>query len=161
MTASSNQPLVSNQLPLTIDLPKEEKELREFFTDYLRRNSNIMNTKEGAYYLPQELANYKQLYTRGNNQKLRNGYRRVFDLIALNGGNIGAGATVSFAHNIQGLAGTLIIYASCTSIVPNYFSVMGYPDVYLDATNVNFTNPTVQILNQVDVIAEYVKQAAT
>lgn len=120
-----------------------------------------MNTKEGAYYLPQELANYKQLYTRGNNQKLRNGYRRVFDLIALNGGNIGAGAAVSFPHNISGLAGTLIIYANCTSTVPNYFSVMGYPDVYLDSTNVNFTNPTAQILSQCDVVAEYVKQLAT
>ena len=158
MSVSSNQPLVSNQLPLTIDLPKEEKELREFFTDYLRRNSNIMNTKEGALYQPTELANYKQLYTRNNNQKLRNGYRKLFDMVTLNAANIGAGATVSFPHNISGIAGTLIIYANCTSTVPNYFSVMGYPNVYLDSTTVYFTNPTAQILTQCDVVAEYVKQ---
>lgn len=161
MTASSNQPLVSNQLPLTIDLPPDEKEFREFLTDYLRRNSNITNSKEGALYLPQELANFKQLYTRNNNQKFRNGYRRVFDMVTLNSANIGPAATVSFPHDISQIQGTLFIYANCTSTTSNFFTVTGHPNVYLDSTTVYFTNPTALTLSQVDVVAEYVKQVPT
>lgn len=156
MAFSNDQPLVSNQLAISVDFPKDPELLVTQITDTYKKIANVMNTKVGGLFNPNEVATYKLLASTTPEQQNRNVYRKVFDLVDLNGGNIGAGAAVSFAHNITGLVNTMVIYASCTSVTPTYFTVV-YPDVYLDATNVNFTNPLGVALSQAIVIAEYVK----
>jgi hypothetical protein len=156
MGYSSDQPLVTNQLAISVDFPKDTELLVTEITDTYKKIANVVNTKVGGLFNPSEVATYKLLASATPEQQNRNVYRKLFDLVDLNAGNIGAGATVAFPHNINGLVNTMVIYASCTSTDPIYFTVV-YPDVYLDATNVNFTNPLGVALTQAIVIAEYVK----
>jgi len=157
MSFTSDNPIQINQLPISVDFNVEDPDqLKWLLEQNYKRTVSAVNTKEGAFYLLQELGNFKQWYTRNDPLRNRNVYRFVFDLVGLNGGNIGPGATVAFNHNISNLTNTALIYASCTSDVPEYFTVV-YPDVRLNATQVVFTNPTANNLTQVDVVAEYLK----
>lgn len=157
MSFSSDQPFVSNQLPISIDYPKPDTpEFLNVLSLDRKRISDAVNTKEGALYLLDEIASFKQYFTQGNPQQNRNAYRKTFDLVNLNGGNIGAGATVTTPHNISGISSAVLIYASCTTITSEFFTVV-YPDIFLDATNINFTNPSAAILTQCYVVAEYLK----
>lgn len=156
MGFSSDKSLQSNQLPISVEFPLEPDQLRNTLDISYKRIVSSVNTKEGALYTLDEQANFKKVYDINDTQNFRSGYRKVFDLVDLNGGNIGAGATVAFPHNITGLFNTIIIYASCTSVTPIYFTVV-YPNVYLDAVNVNFTNPLGVALTQAMVVAEYLK----
>lgn len=159
MSFSSDKPLLSNQLPISIDFPNpDDKEFNDTLTLTYKRIADSMNSKEGALYLLNELANFRLFYTANNPQITRNSYRKVFDMVILNSGNIGAAAAVSFTHNITGLFNTDLIYASCTSdeATPKYFTVV-YPNTYLDTTKVYFTNPLGVALKQCIVVANYLK----
>jgi hypothetical protein len=157
MAFTSDNPLQSNQVPISNDFPQYGGP--DFFyvlEQCYKRMVSSLNTKEGAFYLLLEQATFKQLYTAGNTLQNRNVYRKVFDVVAQNGGPIGPSATVTFAHNISSLTNSMLIYGSCTSNVPEFFTVV-YPYVKLNATNVVFTNPTTDTLTQAIVIAEYTK----
>ena len=93
MTISSNQPLNTNQLPVSLDVNPEEKGYQSILQLYLRRIANAVNTKESGLFLLQENANFEQWYQVGNPQQNRNAYRITADLVILNGGNIPAGTT--------------------------------------------------------------------
>lgn len=157
MSFSSDQPLVSNQLAISIEYPAPDSPA---FLDILsldrKRIADSVNSKEGALYLLQELATFKQFYTTGNPQLNRFVYRTTFDLVQLNGGPIPPGPMAPVPHGISGLAEAILIYASCTTTVPEYFTVV-YPNIFLDNTNINFTNPTANNITKCSVIAEYLK----
>lgn len=155
---TSDLALTVNQLPITVDIPKDPERFYEYLSLHIKRTSNVVNTKTGGLYNLEELYNSNQFFTPSNPNVFRNVYRNVFDLVLLNGGNIGAGATVVFPHNINGLFQTALIYASCksTDVSPKFFTVV-YPDVFLDSVNINFTNPLAVTLSQCVVIAEYLK----
>jgi hypothetical protein len=93
MTLSSNQPLNTNQLPISLDVDPQEKEFENILLLYLRRVASAVNTKENGLFLLQETANFEQWYQIGNPQQNRNGYRTTVDLVNLNGGNIPTGST--------------------------------------------------------------------
>jgi hypothetical protein len=93
MTFSSDNPLNTNQLPISLDVSPEEKDFQSILLLYLRRVANAVNTKESGLYLLQENANFEQWFQTGNPQQNRNAYRITADLVALNGGNIPAGTT--------------------------------------------------------------------
>ena len=93
MSASSNQPLNTNQLPISLDVNPEDKEFQNILLLYLRRVANAVNTKVSGLRLLQETANFQQWYQIGNPQQNRNGYLITIDLVNLNGGNIPTGAT--------------------------------------------------------------------
>lgn len=157
MSFSSDNASLINQLPLSIDFPKEDDKFFEVLTNTYKRIANATNTKTAGLYILQELINSNQFYSRQTTQQFRNVYRSTFDVVALNGGPIPGGATVAFPHNINSLKETALIYASCTSATPTYFTVV-YPDAYLDATNLNFTNPLAgTALTAVTLVAEYLK----
>lgn len=160
MSFSSDVPLQSNQLPISIDYPDldEPKEFLDTLTLDRKRIADSMNSKEGALYDLTEQANFRKFYDPANTQQTRNSYRSVFDLVILNKGNIPAGATVSFPHNIQNLYNNDLTYASCTTdeAKPRLFSIMGIT-VYLDDTKVFFTNPLGVALKQAIVVANYLK----
>lgn len=157
MSSSSDVGLQINQLPFSIQFPQEDDEFFPHLTLWARQVADAVNTKTAGLYTLQEKFNGNQFFTTNNPNIFRNVYREVFDMVALNGGNIAGGATASFPHNISGLFQTALIYASCTSTDPKYFSVMGPNSAWLNATNVNFTNPTASPLTQCVVIAEYLK----
>lgn len=157
MSFSSDQPLLSNQLPISIDFAENQAIFLDQLTLLYKRIADTVNKKEGSVYSIQENATFKQYPTADNPQQFKNVYRKTFDMIDLNGGNIAGGATVSFPHDITGLFAGTLIYAGCTSTDPRYFSIMGPNDVWLDATNVNFTNPLGTPLTHCYVVAEYLK----
>jgi hypothetical protein len=93
MTISSNQPLNTNQLPVSLDVNPQEANFESILLLYLRRVANAVNTKESGLRLLQETANFQQWYQIGNPQQNRNGYLTTIDLVFLNGGNIPTGST--------------------------------------------------------------------
>jgi hypothetical protein len=143
MTFSSNQPLNTNQLPISFDVSPEDKEFDVTLIQYVRRIANAVNTKESGLFLLQENASFEQWFQTGNPQQNRNGYRITVDLVAINGGNIPAGATNivltsstqpqlidGYLYPVQGFGGAL----DTTGI--SYF--LNDPDIYVrynDSTN--------------------------
>lgn len=93
MTFSSNIPLDTNQLPISLNVNPDDKDFGDILLLYLRRIANAVNTKESGLFLLQENASFEQWFQVANPQQNRNGYRITADLVALNGGNIPAGAT--------------------------------------------------------------------
>jgi hypothetical protein len=93
MSLSSNQPLNTNQLPISLDVNPEDKGFQDILLLYLRRVAQAVNTKESGLFLLQETANFEQWYQTANPQQNRNGYRTTADLVLLNGGNIPTGTT--------------------------------------------------------------------
>lgn len=93
MTFSSDNPLNTNQLPVSLDVNPNEKGFQDILILYLRRVANAVNTKESGLFLLQENANFEQWYQTANPQQNRNAYRTTADLVLLNGGNIPVGAT--------------------------------------------------------------------
>jgi hypothetical protein len=160
LSFNSDPPLQTNQLSRSIDFPPVDKaEFLEVLTLDRKRIVDSVNTKEGALYLLNENASFKQYFTLDDPQTNRNGYRKTFDMVDLNGGPIAGLATVSQPHGITGLDSTIIIYAGVTSPaagVFNYFSVM-YPYAYLTPTNVVFVNPIGTVVTKCYLVAEYLK----
>jgi len=93
MTFSSDNPLNTNQLPISLDVDPQDNDFENILLLYLRRVANAVNTKESGLFLLQENANFEQWFQVGNPQQNRNAYRITADLVFLNGGNIPAGAT--------------------------------------------------------------------
>jgi hypothetical protein len=93
MTYSSDNPLNTNQLPISLDVNPNDKDFENILLLYLRRVANAVNTKESGLFLLQENANFEQWYQIGNPQQNRNAYRITADLVNLNGGNIATGST--------------------------------------------------------------------
>jgi hypothetical protein len=158
MSSPTDFTLIANQLPISQEFPKDQDRFLETLTLWEKRVANAVNSKEGGLYSLQEIFSFKQYFTLNNPGVFRNVYRKCFDMVDLNAGPIAGGATVAFPHGIVGLFESGDIKADCTSATPTYFSVMGQPTVYLDAVNVNFTNPLpATALTKVVVIAEYLK----
>jgi len=159
MSFSSDQPLVVNQVPQTITLPPLSK--AELFIgkveDYLKDHAETLNGKEGGLYSQQETYSSQQYFTAGDPQTFRFPYRKCLDFVELNNDvNIGASASIDFAHNITGVFESALIYANCTSTDGRRFSTMG-PDIYVDTNRAYFTNPYTVALSQVDMIINVLK----
>lgn len=155
----SNDPAgVSNQVITSFNLPsmEDQKLFEERLEDYLRKMADAVNTKDGGIYSFSEFLGFKKLPTTNDPQAFRNVYRKFFDLVDLNGGNIASGATVNFAHGITSLTEPVMVWASCVTTDPEYFTVV-YPDVRLTATNVSFTNPHASAVTSAKAYAEYTK----
>src|SRR5215467_13270766 len=131
MSISSDQPLLVNQLPISIEFPKEEERFYDVLTLWATRVANAVNSKEGSLYTLQELFDFKQYFTANNSTVFRNDYRKTFDITGLNGGPIAGGATVNFAHNIVGMQQGTLIYATCTTATGVTFTVV-YPYFTVD-----------------------------
>src|ERR1700733_458298 len=93
MTFSSDNPLNTNQLPISLDVNPEDKDFDSILLLYLRRVANAVNTKESGLFLLQENASFEQWFQTANPGQNRNAYRVTIDLVALNGGNIPTGST--------------------------------------------------------------------
>lgn len=162
---SSDLPLVSNQIPISLDFPSEPDELNLFVQMIIKRIANATNSKESGLYIPLETATFISYFTPTNTQKFRNVYRKLFDMVSLNGGNIGAGATASFAHGITGIVACTRIYGTATTTdAPVRYIPLPYVSqveteeiqIYLTPTNVVLVNGS-STLTQAYITAEFLK----
>lgn len=151
-----------------MEFPRDPDKFFEILTEIYKRIANSVNTKEGGLFSLQELFDSQQYFTTGQPNRFRNVYRKVFDMVDLNGGPILAGATASFAHNITGIVAPTHIYGGATnSDVPVKYLPLPYVSatlvtdqvqIYLTPTNVVLINGATQTdLTQAYIVAEYVK----
>lgn len=157
MSSFSDPALSVNQLPLSVEIPREI-DLSEILSLLYKRIANVVNTKEGAFYDLIEQGNFEQFFTPGVPFTYRPDYRKTFDFVGLNGANIPAGATVAFPHGIIGLKFNTWIWCSCTSVNPagEFFTVV-FPQARADNVNVTLTNPSAFALNSAIFVFEYLK----
>jgi ABC-type glycerol-3-phosphate transport system substrate-binding protein len=122
---SSDPALVSNQLPVSLDFPSDPDELNLFVQALLKRIANAVNTKEGALYVPQEVASFQQYFTANNSQKFRNVYRKVIDF-----GVLPDTAVKTVAHGIAFNSdfSTTRIYGSATDPTNLEYLPLPYAD---------------------------------
>lgn len=177
MSFSSDRPLLSNQLPLSIEFPNpDEKKFIEVLTLIYKRIANSVNSKEGALYNLQELASYNQFFSYSvpatftvDPNRFRNGYRTTFDLVSLNGGPIPAGVTALVLTStsepplINGITIPTNGYGAATIAGPQYIFIND-PDVYVRFDNTNpaaqevvITNNSGSDLTQCYWVMEYLK----
>ncbi len=156
MSFSSDQSLLSNQLSTTVEFDVDKEEFNDVLNLQYRRIVDSVNSKEGAFYLLKELANFKQIYTINDPQKNRNSYRKTLDVIDLNGGVIAPAATATVPHGISNLSDSVLIYCSCKNSGGQLFTLV-YPDAYIDATNAVVTNISASNITQAMFVAEYTK----
>lgn len=163
MSFNNNIPSLANQVPESVDFPLDPTELREQNIFLYRRLSSAMNTKEGALYVPEEISTFQRFFTPDDPQTFRNTYRILFDMVALNGGNIAAGATVAFPHGLTQIFTPTRIYGTATSTTPTYLPLPYSSsdttkdiEIFLDNTNVTLINGSGQPpLTQAYVIFEF------
>lgn len=166
MTFSSDNPLSTNQLPISLDVNPEESNFQGILLLYLRRIANAVNTKESGLFLLEENANFEQWFTIANPGKNRNAYRITADLVLLNGGNIPVGTTnlvlttstqprsiVGYLYPVQGFGGAV----DTTGL--SYF--LNDPDIYVRYQNSTNTiiiqNNTANALTWCVWVQEYLK----
>lgn len=165
MSFTSDPALQVNQLPQSIDFPKDQDKFLEVLTNTYKRIADNVNGKEGGQFSFVEQFNSQQIFSKTPNI-FRNVYRKCFDMVMQNGGPILNGATVSMPHNINGIVAPTHIYGSATnsdspiSYVPlPYVTTTGSDQIqiYATATNVVLINASTT-LTQAYIYLEYVKQ---
>lgn len=157
MSISNDPAILINQLPVSLEMPKDFDQFREISSLLFKRIIDAVNKKEGSLYYLQEIGNFESFFTSGQPFVFRNGYRYIFDLIALNGGNIGGGASVTFPHGINGFLQGTLIYVTATATTGLSFTAT-YPYSSMDATNIYFTNPLpATALSSAIFVANYLK----
>ena len=172
MGFSSDPSTLVNQLPVSIVLPKKYEEAHEILSLLFKQITDAVNKKEGSLYSLSEFGNFQRYSTSINSASqeitFKNVYRKVFDMVSLNGGSILAGATASFPHNISGIISTTNIYGSATnSDAPVHYLPLPYVsqtatkniEIYLTSSDVVLVNGSTQsALTSCTIVAEYLKQ---
>ena len=83
MSYSSDRPSLQNQLPLSVDLSEDPKDLRYDVNDLYQSIASSVNNKTGGLFVPEEKINSEQYFDPANPQKFRNVYRMTVDFGAL------------------------------------------------------------------------------
>lgn len=169
MSFSSDNPSVINQLPISIEFPKDPARFNEELTLWARRVANIVNWKKGGLHSRQEYITSEQ-YNITNTQSFKLVYRKTYDMVDANGGSIAPGATVSTPHGITNLTNGTNIYGCATNsdVLPNGPKRLGLPyasevdgkniEIYVDDLNVVIINGSTQTaLTYCTIDVEYLK----
>jgi len=159
LTFSSDEALVANQIPQTINLPDidDKKDFADAVEEILKSIADTVNSKEGGLSSLQEKCSGGMFYGKQNEDQMRDVYRKVFDLIKFNNGSVAGSETIQFSHEITNLCESAGIFVHCTS-VDGLFFTSSFPDVSLNRTSIIFTNPHTEALTQCDVVANYLKR---
>lgn len=157
----------SAYLPIEFDLPSDDKLSRELIAKRERITASIINVKENGQYEKTEILSGQQWFstsTAGTAKKTRYGYRKVFDLIALNNGNNIPAGLSSFAHNITGITIPLRIFGTCMVAGPKYMPLPyasasnANIEIFFDSNNVNINNNFGSSLTMCYITIDYTKQ---
>jgi hypothetical protein len=138
-------------LPPEQDFPEDSKQFREILAQRERLTATVVNIKENAQYEKRELLTGKQYFSQqvGGAIKTSYVYRITCDLVALNGGPIGAGVTainlsattqpplIVFANSLTPVCG----YGACTNATR--FIFINSPTVFFET---NIMTPASQII---------------
>ncbi len=136
MAFSSNIPLQSNQVSISLDIPPiDHPEFNSILSLTFKKVIDSLNTKEGAYYLLQELANFNQFFVAGNPLRYRNGYRRVFQLDP---------ASLTFNHNITGIVQVTNYWAIANTATD--FRKVPFTSTTLITDQISMTVTTTQVI---------------
>ena len=159
MSFSSDDALVANQLPQTVNLPdmEDQQNFTDKLEELLKEVASTVNGKEGGLNSLEEKASGAQYYNKDNEGPLRNVYRKTFDFVTLNGGSVAGSETIQFTHEITNLCESAGITAHCTSVDGLFFTA-AFPDIRLNRTSIVFTNPHDQALEQCDIVCNYIKE---
>jgi hypothetical protein len=158
MSFSSNIPSLQNQLPLSIELPKDPNELRDELNDVYQTIASAVNNKIGGLYVPQEKINSEQYFDLTNIQRFKSVYRMVVVFGALPNT-----AAKSVAHNISGWNSNFrltMAYGAATD--PIGLQALPIPNdgilLSVDATNVTVTTTSnLSAYTDTTIVVEYTK----
>ncbi len=158
MSFSSNIPSLQNQLPLSVDLPKDQDELRSELNDIYQAIASSVNNKIGGLYVPQEKINSQQYFDATNVQMFKEVYRMVVDFGALPNNT-----SKSVAHNIPGWNNKFRLtqaYGAATD--PIGLQALPIPNngilLLVDATNVTVTTTSNRsAFTATTIVIEYTK----
>lgn len=161
MGLSSDQSLQSNQLPISLEIPEEPKKMREFLQEQIKRISSVVNTKEGALYIPIEQASFNKYFTKGDPQTFRDGYRMVVDF-----GALPAAGSKSVPHNIPFDSNYVLtdLYAAASDTKNLNYLIIPYAGTNNIKIDLNATDVTITVtsdrssFNICYVVIEYLKQ---
>lgn len=142
MSFTSDNPLQTNQLPISVEFPQDSKLLQVVNTETYKRTANAINTKASGLFLTEETASFQQYFTSGDPMQNRDVYRKVIDF-----GTLPNAGTKSVAHGIAFDANSSLthLYAAATDPVNLLYIPIPYAsptlanniEIYLDAANVN------------------------
>lgn len=162
----------STFLPTEFDLPTDMHQAVNAIKNRENLTANLLNTKENGQYTKTETLTGQQWFfdveqMTGSSTQNRIAFRKVFDVININGGNfIGAGATVSVGHGITGITASTRIYGSATTGNQTYIPIPYASatanlniELFADQNNITVINGAGQPeLIQLYVVWEYLKQ---
>lgn len=161
MSYSSNQDALQSQLPISIELPEDQKEFRFKVNDLYQKIASSVNAKEGGLYVPEEKTTGQQYFDILNPQKNKNVYRMVVDFGALPNTT-----SKSVAHNIIGWDENFRLtrsYGAATD--PVAFEGLPIPNdgilLLINSTNVIVTTTSDRTsFTETTIVIEYTKAGA-
>lgn len=151
-------------------LPDSFEESKDIISNRENRTASALNIREIGQYETVELLNAQTWFSTnrqniGQSQQTRYGFRRTFDLVAINGGPIPLGTTnFIVSPPIVGISIPTKAFGSATIAGPNYIF---FPSTFIDITfnNVDpnrqiivFSNLSLSVLTQCYLTIEYLKQ---
>lgn len=154
---------LSSYLPVEYILPDNWMMAKDFISKRERLTADIVNIKEnGTYELNEVLSGQQWFAIQQNPRRTRYTFRKVFDLVALNGGTPIPAGLSSFPHSITQIQIPTRIFGTATSagnFLPlPYASATGANiEIYFDNTNVNINNAYGTDLTQCYVTFEFIK----
>lgn len=164
MAFSSDQALQSNQISISLEVPRpEDPNFVDTTSLYLKRLADSINTKEGALYSLRELATFQQYFTAGDPQTFRNVYRMTVDFGPLpNAGtkSVPHGIAFTSAFSLTRMYGAATDPVNLIYIPLPYASPTANENIKLnaDATNVNIqTAINYTAFTRCTVVLEYTK----
>jgi len=160
----------SSYLPVEFDLSEDEKLNKELIEKRQRLLATIVNVKEDANYQQSEILSAQQWFSSAASGviKTKYGYRFSFDLVALNGGPIGASAQIKLwlaspPIIISNIVAPTHGFGAATAGSTYYFIPSVDIDIDFDNSNpsqqiINVTNSLGSNLTQCYFVFEYLKQ---
>ena len=137
---SDNQEFES-YVPVYDTVPEKWEDSRPFIVEMLKRISNAVNAREIGFFIDEEVLSGKAFIPSANlsgtSQQFRQVLRKVIDVSPLVPG------VNAFAHNITFDANFTLVdsWVSATNSTTFLAITMDYPQVTMDAVNVNITSP--------------------
>lgn len=158
MSFSSDKSALQSQLPLSIELPEDQKEFRYEFNNLYQKIASSLNSKEGGLYVPEEKTTGQQYFDSNNPQKNKNVYRMVVDFGALPNTT-----SKSVVHNIVGWNDQFRLtraYGAATD--PNGLEALPIPNdgilLIINSTNVTVTTTSDRsAFTETTITIEYTK----
>ena len=143
MTFSSQE--FESYVPVYDTVPEKWEDARQFLVEHLKKISNAVNIREIGFFLDEELLSGKQFIpsaamlgqNSSNSQQFRTVLRKVINVSPLV-----AGANV-IPHGIvfNGDFTLINLWVSATNSTIFIAITMTYPNVTIDAVNINITSP--------------------